>query len=144
VPDLAGGAAAEPWAPVEDDAAADAGAPEDAEERAVRAPGAQQRLGVGRDLHVVAERHPRAERLGELVGQREAALPVGQVARARDRAPFAVDVARRADADALELRRLHARRVGGLAERLHHGGRDVGRPAGGRGRHAGLPAHVVV
>ena len=42
VADLAGGAAADPRAAVEDDAAADAGAPEHAEQRAVRAPRAER------------------------------------------------------------------------------------------------------
>src|SRR6185312_5766244 len=56
VADLAGGAAADPRASVEDDAAAHAGAPEHAQQRAIRAPRAQQRLGVGGHLDVVAQR----------------------------------------------------------------------------------------
>ena len=50
----------------------------------------------------------------------------------------------RADADAVELGRLHAGRLGRLAQRAGHGRRDVGRPAAGRRRHAGLAAHLVV
>ena len=118
VADLAGGAAADPRAPVEDDAAADAGAPEHAEQRAVRAPGAEQRLGVGGHLHVVAERDAGAERLA--TARRPSgklALPVGQVARAGHRALLGVDVARRADADAVELGGLDAGRLGGLLQR---------------------------
>src|SRR5206468_272719 len=124
--DLTRGAAAEPRAPVEDDAAAHAGAPEHAEQRAVRAPGAEQGLGVGRHLDVVAQGDPRAERLGQLVGQREAALPAGQVARAGHGALLAVDVAGRADPDAVELGRLDAGRLRRLPQGAGHGRRDVG------------------
>ena len=71
-----------PGLAVEDQPAADAGPPEDAEQRVVRPPGAELELGVGGDLHVVADPHLRAERGLELRGQRERAFPVGQVARA--------------------------------------------------------------
>ncbi len=63
-------------------------------------PGAQLELGVGRDLHVVADRHATAERAFELLGQRERAFPAREVARARHVA--VLDRARRADADARE------------------------------------------
>ena len=65
VADLAGDVAADPGLAVEHDAAADAGAPEHAEQRVVRAAGAERELRVGRHLDVVAERHRRAARLLE-------------------------------------------------------------------------------
>ena len=55
VADLGGGAAPGPRRAVEHDAAPDACAPEDAEERAVLPARAERELGVGRDLHVVAD-----------------------------------------------------------------------------------------
>ena len=71
---------------------------------AIRRAGAQQRLGVGRHLDVVAERDARAERLST------ARRPSGKLPsqsgrlRALSRCPSAVvDVARRADPDAVEL-----------------------------------------
>ena len=67
--DLAGGAAADPRAAVEDDAAADAGAPEHAEQRAIRAPGAEQRTRRRWRPGRRCPAHPRAERLGELVAR---------------------------------------------------------------------------
>ena len=76
--------AAGPGPAVEHDPAADAGAPEHAEQRPVRPAGAERELGVGRDLDVVAEAQARAERLLERRAEGELALPVGQVARARD------------------------------------------------------------
>ena len=57
VADLAGGAAAEPGLAVEDEAAADAGPPEDADQARELAPGAEVELGFGRDLDVVADPH---------------------------------------------------------------------------------------
>src|SRR4029079_18071325 len=102
VADLARRAAPRPRAAVEHDPAADARAPEDAEDRAVRAPGAERELGVGRDLDVVAEQRAGAERVLEGRAERELALPVRQVAGARHRARGRVDVARRADAHAPE------------------------------------------
>ncbi len=64
-----------PGSAVEDQSAADAGAPEDAEQRVVGPPGAEAELGVGRDLHVVAERHPTAERRFELRRRAGRCLP---------------------------------------------------------------------
>ena len=60
VADLAGGLAADPRLAVEDQAAADAGAPEHAEQRVVLARGADLELGVGGEVDVVAERHRHA------------------------------------------------------------------------------------
>ena len=91
--------------PVEHDAAADAGAPEHAEQRAVRLRGAELELRVGGDGDVVGEPDRRAERRPELLGERVGALPVGQVAGARDRAGLVVDHAGRADADRREVAR---------------------------------------
>ena len=62
VADLARAAAPDPRPAAEHDPAADAGAPEDAEHRAVAAARAERGLGVGRHLDVVAERDRRAER----------------------------------------------------------------------------------
>ena len=55
VADLAGAAASRPRLAVEDEPAAHAGSPEDAEQRAVEAPRAEVELGVGGHLHVVAD-----------------------------------------------------------------------------------------
>ena len=63
VADLAGAAAAEPRLAVEDEAAADAGAPEDAEQRLVGPAGAEVELGLGGDLDVVADLDRGAELL---------------------------------------------------------------------------------
>ncbi len=94
VADLPGSAAAEPGLAVEDDAAADAGSPEDADQALELAAGAEMELGFGRDLHVVADSHRRAKRFREGLAEREAALPAGQVAGAADDAGLAVGVAR--------------------------------------------------
>ncbi len=58
VPDLAGPAASEPRLAVQDHAAADAGAPEHAQQRLIRLAGAELELGVGRHLDVVADARP--------------------------------------------------------------------------------------
>ncbi len=57
VADLPGAATAEPRLAVEDQPAADAGAPEDAEHRVIRLAGAERELGLGRHLDVVADQH---------------------------------------------------------------------------------------
>ena len=83
----------------EDEAAADPGAPEDAEHRVVVAAGAELALGVGRDADVVADRRPGAERLGEPRAEREAPVQSGRF-RAFETIPaFGLDLAGRADAD---------------------------------------------
>src|SRR6185503_20161969 len=127
VADLAAGAPAGPRPAVEDDPAADPGPPEHAEQRPVGASGAERELGVGGDLDVVAQVQARAERLLEGGAERELALPVGQVARARDGPGPGVDVAGRADADAGERVGLDARLARRLGHRRGHRGRDVGR-----------------
>ena len=109
VADLAGGAAAQPGLAVEDEAAADAGAPEDADQALELAPGAEVELGLGRDLDVVADPDLGAQRLLQSLRQREAALPAGQVAGAGDDAGLLVGVAGRADPDALQRRRSRPR-----------------------------------
>ena len=118
-----------PGPAVEHDPAADAGAPEHAEQRAVRPAGAERELGVGRDLDVVAEAHARAERLLQLRAEGELALPVGQVARAGHGALARVDVAGRADARRPTARR--SRRPPGRRppQRRRHRGGDVRGPA---------------
>ena len=55
VPDLAGGATPVEHSTVDDEPAADARAPEDAEERADAAPGAEPPLSLGRDVDVVPD-----------------------------------------------------------------------------------------
>ncbi len=77
VADLAGAAAPEPRLPVEDQPAADAGAPEHAEQRPVWLAGAELELGVGRDLHVVADVHRRCRAAPrQRRPEREAPVPV--------------------------------------------------------------------
>ena len=131
VADLARAAAPDPRLAAEHDPAADAGAPEDAEHRAVAAARAERGLGVGRHLDVVAERDRRAEALAQLLGERVAARPAGQVLRAGHRAGRGVDGARRADADVAERGGLAARRGGGLAH---------ARPRSPRRRRPGRPS----
>ena len=89
---------------VEDQPAADAGPPEDPEQRAERPARAELELGHGRDLDVVAERHRQPSSPFSVSAEREGAFPAGQVARARDRA--ALD-----DARASRRRRPRARRA---------------------------------
>ena len=101
VADLPGGAAAEPRLAVEDQPAADAGAPEDADQAVELAPGAEVELGFGRDLDVVADPDLGPQAFFECLAEREAALPVGQVAGAGDDAGLLVGVAGGADPDAL-------------------------------------------
>ena len=141
-PISAGGSAPDPWLAVEHDPAADAGAPEDAEQRAVGTARAERELGVGRDLDVVAEPDLGPERLRQRRGEREAAFPIGQIARARHIA--AVDRARGADAHAGERRRLDAGLLGGLAQRRLHLGGDIFRAAARRRRAASRAEHLVI
>src|SRR3954464_3903720 len=103
-----GGPPAEPRLAVEDDPAADPGAPEDAEQRAVRLRGADLELGVDGEDDIAAERDGRGERavVPERRGRPDLALerpaqverpaPLGQVPRARHGAGVVVDAARRA------------------------------------------------
>ncbi len=112
----------------EDQAAADARPPEDAEQRAVQAPGAQLELGVGRDLDVVADPHLAAER------RFEASPPAGSVPSQPGRLRALRDVAvfdrpRRPHPDARQRGGLDPGRAGGVAQRRLHLGRHVGRPA---------------
>ena len=103
VPDLGGGAAADPRLPAEDDPAAHAGAPPDAQQRAVAAPRAERELAVDRHLHVVPERDRAAQPLRQRQRERERLLPVGQVPRAGHDPGLGVHRAGRADAHAREL-----------------------------------------
>src|SRR5665811_739973 len=116
VADLGRGAAAEPGHPVDDNSTADPGAPPDAEQRRVLAPGAELVLAFDRDLDVVADLHLGPQSLRERLAEWEATLPAGQVAGAGDDPGLAVGVAGRADADAAQR---------------------VGRGPGGRCRRAG-------
>ena len=134
VADLPGGAAAQPRLAVEDEAAADAGAPEDADQALELAPGAEVELGLGRDLDVVADPDLGPQRLLQSLRQREAALPAGQVAGAGDDAGLLVGVAGGADPDALQRRGLDPGLLGRLAQRRRHLVGDVLRAAAGRRR----------
>ena len=144
VADLARGPAPEPGLAVEHEAAADAGAPEDAEDGVELAGGAELELRVGRDLDVVAELHGRADPSAEVLAEREGAFPAGQVARAGDGPVVLVDGAGRADADPGQLGGLDAGGLRGVAQRARHRLRDVGGPAlRGRGL-AVLAEHLAV
>ena len=128
VADLAGGAAAEPGLAVEDEAAADAGAPEDADQALELLAGAEVELGFGRDLDVVADLDLGPERFLQRFAEGEAALPAGQVAGAGDDAGLLVGIAGGADADAVEVRGLDVGFLGGFAQCVGHRLRP--RPAG--------------
>ena len=109
-------------------------------------PGAELELGVGRHLHVVADRDPAAERvLPASLSERERALPAGQVARARD-----VAVVDRARASRRRPRRAlrgsSSRRLGGVAQRRRPSPprRPTGRRSVGVGRRAEPSTLVLV
>ena len=125
VADLAGRAATQPALAADDDRAADARPPPDAEEGAVVLAGAELRLRVDGDADVVGHADRHADLLAQRRGERKASVPVGEVARVRD-APV-LDLAGRADADAAQLGRLDAGRLGcvlqSTRQRLDHGGR---------------------
>src|ERR1700730_10645881 len=74
VPDLPGAAAPGPGLAVENQASADTGPPEDAEQRAVGPRGPEPELGVGGDLNVVGDRDLAAEPFFESSRQGEAGL----------------------------------------------------------------------
>jgi hypothetical protein len=144
VADLAGRVAPGPRLAVEHDAAAHAGAPEHAEDRRVVAAGAELELRVGRHLDVVAEPDRHAERGVQRGAQVEHAVPVRQVLGAGDRTGVVVDLARRADPDALEVGRHDLRLGRRLAQRVGDRVRDVLRAALGRRRPARAADHLVV
>ena len=80
VADLAGGAPADPGLAVQDQPAADAGTPPDAEDRVELPAGAQLELALNRHLDVVAHPHRHAELVGQVLAEREGAGPARQVA----------------------------------------------------------------
>jgi hypothetical protein len=129
VAELAGRAAPGPRPAVEHEPAADARAPEDAEQRPVLARRADLELRVRRQVDVVAERDRHLEVLLERLAQVERARPARQVHRARDRALGVVDAARRADADAREVGGGEPRLIQRLAQHLRHPRGDRFRPA---------------
>ncbi len=143
MPDLGGCAAAEPLLPVEDQPAADAGAPEDSEHRPVRLAGAKLELGIGRHLDVVADRDRRPQSFLQIPGHRVGPLPVGQVARRSDVAGLLVDVSGRPDTDARQLRGLDLGLCRGVGQSARHLLDHVRRTALGRGLPASL-AHDLV
>src|SRR3954447_581888 len=86
VADLAGATAAVPLAALEDQPTADAGAPEDAEHRGERPPGAELDLGVGARGDVVAEADLRgAEPVAQLLGEGDRPVEAVEVAGVVDR-----------------------------------------------------------
>jgi hypothetical protein len=143
VPELSGGAAAEPGVPVENEAATNAGSPPDADHALELRPCAEVELAVDGDLDVVADPHRRPELLRQVLAERERALPSRQVAGARDGAGRLVRVSGRADADPRELGGLELRVAGRLAKGGDHLGRDVLRPARGRRLALRLAEHLV-
>src|SRR5436190_17696635 len=136
VADLAGGAAATPLLAVQHQSAADTCTPEDAEDRMERLARAEPELGLGGHRDVVAQLDARSERRLELGTEREAALPVGQVARLRDRACSGVDRAGGADAYADQGCGLEARLQRGRGERTRDRVQHVLRATLRRRRHA--------
>ena len=145
VADLARGLAAHPRLAVEDQAAADARAPEDAEQARVLAGGADLELGVGGEVDVVAERDRRAaELLLERLAQVERARPLGEVHGAGDGALVVVHAAGRADADAGEVGDAQARLLQRLLEHGGHARRDRLRAALERRLVAFRAEHLVV
>ncbi len=106
--------------PLENETAAHAGAPEDAEDGPKRPPGAELELRVGRDVDVVADTDVGPESPCQRLAERVAARPIGEVAGVRDDPGLLVGVAGRADAHARKVRRLHTRGFGGLVECADH------------------------
>src|SRR5690606_18594369 len=100
VAELARRSAPEPGAAVEEDRAAHARSPEHPEERGMLGAGPELELRVRRHLHIVAERDGNAELTAQRVGEREGAIPAGEVLGAGDRARRLVDDPGRAHADA--------------------------------------------
>ena len=109
VADLTRRATPDPSLAVEDQAAADPGAPEDPEDRPVRLAGAELELRVGGDVDVVRDPHRRPESVGKRRAERKASLPPGRLPRLGDVAGLLVGVARRADPDPGQRVGLHAR-----------------------------------
>src|SRR5215203_628281 len=134
VADLARSPATQPGLSVEDEPTADAGAPEDPDQALELPPGAEVELGFGRDLDVVADLHLGSERVAEVLGEREAALPAWEVAGSRDDAGLLVCVAGGADPDPDQVLGLDAGGLRRLAQRLRHRRGYVLRPAAGRRR----------
>ncbi len=124
--DLAGRAATRELPAVHHDAAADAGAPEDAEERVEPAAGAEPVLGVHGHVDVVAELHGPAELRGESGPELERGIPPFDVRDLEHGARLGVDLAGRADTDTGQPHRLDARIVERRAEGLREleGDRD--------------------
>ena len=139
VADLARGAAAGPALAVEDQAAADAGAPEDAEQRVVGLAGAELELGVGGDVDVVADPHRGAERVRERPARAGSCRSsrAGCWPRRPRRSARSVSPGEPTPIPASESVCTPGR-LGGLDQRLGHRLGDVLRAALGRGRAARL------
>ena len=138
VADLAGGAAAEPGLAVEDQPAADAGSPPDAEHGLVGLAGAEVELALDRDLDVVADLHRRRRASFESVsasGKR--AVPAGQVL-ALETTPVFSSASPGEPTPSRPAPGLDAGLLGGLAHRAGDRGRPrpAGRPRSGVGRRA--------
>src|SRR5205807_8652785 len=128
---------------VENQTPADAGSPEDAEQRVIRTARAEVELGLGSHLDVVADEHLCSKLRGQRRPQLERAVPPGKVARAGDCSGGLVDDTRGSDADALQRRRVETGGLSGLAHRVEDRVRHVGRLASGWGGPARPAEHVV-
>ena len=143
VPDLAGAAAPGPRLAVEDQAAAHARAPEHPEQRAVQPSRAELELGVGRDLHVVADRDTAAER------RVRASSASGNVPsqpgrlRALVTLPSSIVPGEPTPTPASDAG-LELRRLGRVAQRRLHLRGDISRAALGRRRAPSRAEHVVL
>jgi hypothetical protein len=79
VADFAGGPAADPGLPVEDQPAPDAGPPPDAQDRVELLARPELELALDRHLNVIADLDGNAELLGEILTEGKGAVPAGQI-----------------------------------------------------------------
>ncbi len=138
VADLSRPAAPQPGLAVQDQPAADPGAPEHPDQRLIGTTGPEAELGLGGDLHVVAHPNRGSEAVAEPRPELELLLPVGQVSRLGDRSGAFVHDPRGADADPGQRPRLDSRGLRCLPHRLRHllARRPRGLPLVGVGRRA--------
>ena len=145
MPDLAGGSSPDPQISADHNATADTGAGEDAEERSVAAPGAENHFGTHRCLHVVGQRGgDTAQPLGERRTQRVDTGPIRQVERLADGASHVVDLTGGANSDSFDVRWVNTTTGRGFANGFSDGIGHVRRPAGGGCQTPELPDDDVV